>query len=169
MKKDMDGCFLCEQPGKAKRFTFYSGVLKGGTTHRMLSCTVTFFERWSDLTMHDIGVCRDCQVRLWRHKQLPSMVLAACGAAVVGLFALVPLVLLPGAAGLVLAGLVAAVALALGGLFVVHLQRYRLQKPKRDLVEPLVIEEARAKLPHRDRTYLTTDQFIERQEKGIFG
>jgi hypothetical protein len=169
MKKDMDGCFLCEQPGKAKRFTFYSGVLKGGTTHRMLSCTVTFFERWSDLTLHDIGVCRDCQIRLWRQKQLPSVVLSGSGAGVVALFTLAPLVLLPGTAGFVVAALPAATALALGGLFVFYLQRYRAQKPKRDQVEPLVIEKASAKLPYRDRTFLTTEQFIERQDKGVFG
>jgi hypothetical protein len=169
MKKDMDGCFLCEQPGKARRFTFYSGVMKGGTTHKMLSCTVTFFERWSDVTMHDIGVCRDCQLRLWRQKHLLPMVLAGSGAGIIGLFALPPLVLLPGTAGLVVAALPVVTALALGGVFVYNLQRYRDQKPKRDEIEPLFIQEASAKLPHDERTYLTTEQFIERQDKGVFG
>src|SRR5262245_32263981 len=169
MQKDMDGCFLCEQPGKAKRFSFYSGVMKGGTTHRMLSCTVTFFERWSDLTLHDIGVCQDCQIRLWRQKQFPPVLLSGGGAGVVALLALVPLILLPWPAGLVVTGLAAVVALALGGLFAFCLRRYLSQKPKRDQVEPLVIEEASAKLPYRDRTYLTTEQFMERQDKGVFG
>src|SRR4051794_11787454 len=68
-EEDEPGCFLCEQPVKGKRFTFYSGVKKGGTSHEMASCTVTFFERWSDLTMHEVQVCRDCQLRLWRQQQ----------------------------------------------------------------------------------------------------
>jgi hypothetical protein len=165
----MDGCFLCEQPGKARRFTFYSGVMKGGTTHKLASCTVTFFERWSELTMHDIGVCRDCQMRLWRQKQYPSMVYSGIGAAVLALFPMGLLLLVPGVAGFVAAALAAAVALALAGTFVFHLRLYRAQKPKRDQVEPLIIEEASTKLPHRDRTYLTTEQYIERQDKGVFG
>ena len=169
MKKNTDGCFLCEQPGKAKRFSFYSGVMKGGTTHKMLSCTVTFFERWSDMILHDIGVCHDCQVRLWRQKQLLPVVLSGSGAGVVALLALVPLVLLPGTVGFVLTALAGVLALALGGLFAFYLQRYLSQKPKRDQVETLVIEEASTKLPYRDRTYLTMDQFMERQDKGVFG
>jgi hypothetical protein len=169
MMKEMDGCFLCEQPGRAKRFSFYSGVLKGGTSHRMLTCTVTFFERWSDLTLHDIGVCRDCQIRLWRQKQRLPAVLSGTGAGVVALLALVPLLLLPGTAGLVVAALVAVFALALGALFAFYLRRYLAQKPKRDQVEPLVIEAASAKLPSRGRTYLTMEQFIQRQDKGAFG
>src|SRR5262245_57018960 len=168
MMKEMDGCFLCEQPGKAKRFSFYSGVLKGGTTHRMLSCTVTFFERWSDLTLHDIGVCRDCQLRLWRQKQFLPMVLSGSGAGVVALLALVPLILQLGTAGFVGAALAAVIALALGGVFAFYLRRYRARKPKRDQVEPLIIEEASAKLSYRGRAYLTMEQFMERQDRGVF-
>jgi hypothetical protein len=61
------------------------------------------------------------------------------------------------------------VALALGGLFAFCLLRYLSRKPKRDQLEPLVVAEASAKLPYRDRTYLTMEQFAERQDKGIFG
>src|SRR5262249_39413420 len=149
-------------------FSFYSGVLKGGTTHRMLSCTVTFFERWSDMTLHDVGVCRDCQIRLWRKKQFLPMVLSGSGAGVVALLALVPLILQLGTAGFVVATLAAVIALALGGRFVFYLRRYRAQKPKRDQLEPLIIEEASAKLPSRDRTYLTMEKFMERQGRGVF-
>jgi hypothetical protein len=169
LPKEMDSCFLCEQPVKAKRFSFYSGVMKGGTTHRLRSVTVTFFERWSDLTVHDIGVCRDCQIRLWRQKYFLPVVLSGIGAGVVALLALVPLILLPETAGFVMAGLTAVVALALGGLFAFYLRLYLAQKPKRDQLEPLVIDEASAKLPDRGRTYLTMEQFQERQDKGVFG
>src|SRR3954454_9585180 len=105
MKTNMDGCFLCEQPGKARRFSFYSGVMKGGTTHRLRSYKVTFFERWSDLILHDIGVCHDCQIRVWRRKHLLPMVLSGSGAGVVDLLALALLILLPGTAAFVVAGL----------------------------------------------------------------
>jgi hypothetical protein len=79
------------------------------------------------------------------------------------------LILLDGTARLVVAGLAAVLALALGGLFAFCLRRYLSQKPKRDQLEPLVIEEASAKLPSRGRTYLTMEEYMERQDGGVFG
>jgi hypothetical protein len=167
MQKYLDGCFLCDQPGKAKRFSFYSGVMKGGTTHRLRSCTVTVFERWSDMKLHDIGVCHDCQLRLWRRQQFLPVVLCGSGAGGMALLALAPLLLLSGTAGFVLLGLAGVVALALGGLFAFSLRRYLARKLQRDQVEPLVIAEASAKLPHRNRSYLTMEQYRQRLDRGV--
>ena len=166
-RRDADDCFLCEQPVKTRRFTFYSGVKKGGTTHELLSCTVTFFERWSDLTMHEIEVCRDCQQRLWKEKHFVPMALCGAGAAVMALIALLG-VLLPAPAMWLVVGLGGFGALALGALFVVCRQQYQT-KPKHSEVEPLVIRAAIPKLPPERHTYLTTDQYIERVQKGIIG
>jgi hypothetical protein len=52
------------------------------------------------------------------------------------------------------------------GLYASHRQFYVQDS---EPVEPLAIEAASAKLAHRDRPYLTTEQFIERQDKGILG
>ena len=166
-KKESDECFLCDRLVKSKQFTFFSGVMKGGTTHRMLSCTVTFFERWSDLTMHEIQVCRECQLRLWQEKQFPPLVLLGGGAALAALVALVGVVLLPGAARIAVGALAGVAALALGGLFVVQLQQYQSRKPKQAQLEPLVIREAKDRLPDEGHTYMTSEQYIERHEKGI--
>src|SRR5262245_23301802 len=114
MKKNVGACFLCEMPGKVRPFTFYSGVMKGGTTHRMLSCTVTFFERWSDLTLHEIQVCRSCQVRLWRQKHLLPMILFGSGTVVAVLFGLLTLLLLDGKAQFIVPAVAALGAVGLG-------------------------------------------------------
>src|SRR5262245_36015566 len=134
-------------PVKGKRFTFYSGVLKGGSTTRLLTCTVTVFERWSDLTIHEIQVCRWCQLRLWRRKQLVPMVLAGSACGVVGLLGLPWLFLLPGVARFAVPALAALVALALGGVFAVYLWQFLAGKPKHAQLEPLVLAEAVGKLP----------------------
>jgi len=168
MKKDAGGCFLCEEPGKGKKFTFYSGVVKGGTTHELLSCTVTFFERWSDLTMHEIHVCRDCQLRLWREERYPPVVFSAIGAGVAALLGLVLPFVLTGTARIVATALAAVAALALAGTFVACLRRYRDPKPKHAQLEPLVLGEAMAKLPE-DHTYMTAEAYEERVGKGIIG
>jgi hypothetical protein len=168
VKKDADVCFLCEQPGKGKRFTFYSGIKKGGTTHRMASCTITFFERWSDLMMHQVHVCRDCQVRLWRRSRLLPTVALGAGMAVAGLLALVGLVLLDGAARFAALGVGGVAVLLLGALFGVQLRSYLDRKPKHSHLEALVIQEAIDRLPG-ERTYLTSEQYVERHEAGIIG
>ena len=62
----------------------------------------------------------------------------------------------------------AVVALALGGLFVVQLQRYTAKKPKQSQLEPLVVKEASNFLPNENRKFLTNDQYIERFEAGVF-
>jgi hypothetical protein len=85
----------------------------------------------------------------------------------VALLALAPLILLPGTAGFVLMGLAAVMALALGGLFAFYLQRYLARKLKRDQVVPLVIAEASTKLPYRNRSYLTMEQYMERLDRGV--
>jgi len=168
--KTTDTCFLCEQPGKCKKYTFYSGVMKGGTTHRMINYTVTFFERWSELTIHEIQVCRECPLRLWKQKQKPLMILYGAVAGVMAPIALLALILLPGIALRVAVGGLAAVAvLVLGGLFLVQLQRYNLKKPKQSQFEPLVIAEASTYFPDEKRTFLTCEQYIERSEAGVFG
>jgi hypothetical protein len=165
----MDRCFLCDTDGKCKRFTFYSGVMKGGTTHRLITCTVTFFERWSDLTMHEIQVCRDCQLRLWRERHFTPLLLSGIGAGVALLLAAVLALLLSGPAQVVLPILLGVAALALGGLTLVRLRRYRERKPKHAEVEPLVIEEAMDLLPCRGHTFMTSEQYIERHQHGIIG
>src|SRR5262249_832908 len=129
MRNDADDRFLCEMPGKCKRFTFYSGVMKGGTTHELLSCTITFFERWSDLTMHEIRVCRECQVRLWKQKFTLPLVAFAAGAGLALLVALVGL-LLPWPALLAGVAVGGIGALAFGGLFAFQLQQSKNAKPK---------------------------------------
>ncbi|MGL4551766.1 MAG: hypothetical protein ACRC33_11310, partial [Gemmataceae bacterium] len=152
-----------------KLFRFYSGIQKGGTVHRMLSCTVTIFERWSDVIKHEIEVCRPCQVRLWRKKHFMPMALCAAGAGVAVLTALVLLIALRGADYFVLPALALFGAVALGVLFAVTLSRYQDPKPKASLVEPLVIEEAMDHLPGEDHTFMTSEQYLERYRAGILG
>jgi hypothetical protein len=161
-------CFLCERTARGKRFLFFSGVMKGGTTHEMLSCKVTFFERWSDLTKHEIHVCQECQLRLWRRRQFAPMVLYGSGAAVAVLLALVGVIFLTGMAAVAAAVLAGFAALALGGFFVFHLHHYRTRKPKRAPLDPLVIRASMDRLPNPQHTYLTAAQYIERHKKGIF-
>src|SRR5262249_21161372 len=145
----------------------YSGIMKGGTTHRMLSCTVTFLERWSDLTMHEIHVCRHCTNRLWRQKHRPPVILYACGAAVSALVALLGLLLLQDVAQIVVAALAATAAFALGGLLIYQYQFNLIRKPTHSELEPLVMKEAMDSLPDNDHTYMTTEQYLERHQKGI--
>jgi len=173
MAKTGDPCFLCEQTGKKlKKFTFYSGIKKGGTTHRTIHYKVTFLERWSELTMHEIHVCRDCTQELWqeqRKKQFLPMVLLASGAAISLLIALICGILLPGLARYMVAFVFLAAALGLGGLAIVFLQRYRMEKPPAGRVDLLVLEEALDKLPYEEHTYLTSDQYAERYDMGVLG
>jgi hypothetical protein len=169
MRKDADSCFLCGRPGKARRYVFYSGVMKGGTTHRLLSCTVTFFERWSELTLHELGVCRECQLRLWRQRWFLPMVLCGSGSAAMMLIALAGLVLFSGVAQFAAVALPAFGALALGGLFVFLLIQYQAPKPKQAQIEPLILWEALDHLPYPEHTYLTSEQYLERHEKGLLG
>jgi hypothetical protein len=169
MKKDVGDCFLCEMPSKVKPFTFYSGIMKGGTTHRMLSCTVMFSERWSDLTKHQIEVCRTCQLRVWRQKHLLPVVLFGSGAGVLALLGLLSLFLLSGITLFVVAALLGTLALALGGLFGVSLRRYLTPKPKYSEIEPLILTKAIPKLPNEKHTFMTTEQYVDRQQKGMFG
>ena len=162
-------CFLCAGTGKAKRFAFYSGVMKGGTTHRMLSCTVTFFERWSDLTLHEVEVCRECQLRLWRKKYLVLMALCGGLAALPVMFGVALLVLLSGTARFVAPAVAAVPLLVLAGFFVVAWRQYRVKKPHHDLIEPLVLWEATGRFPRSNRTFMTTDQYLDRHGQGVFG
>jgi hypothetical protein len=168
-KKDVEECFLCERVGKGKRFSFYSGIMKGGTTHRMLSCTVTFFERWSDLTMHEMHVCRECQVRLWQQQHKGAVIGYGVGTGVAALLTVVPVILLSGAALWVTLALGVVVALALGTLFFVQLKKYRIRKPRHADIEPLVIDEAMDRLPCDKHTFMTTEQYLDRVQKGIIG
>jgi hypothetical protein len=142
--------------------------MKGGTTHRMLSCTVTFFERWSDLTMHEIQVCRACQLRVWQQQYRLPMVQSAIGAGVSAVLVWPVFFLVPGLAGWVVGAVLAIAALAFVGMFVYQRQLSR-QKPKNAQVEPLVLKEAMDLLPNEDHTFLTTDQYLERHAKGIIG
>jgi hypothetical protein len=166
VKKDIEVCFLCHQLETGKRFKFYSGVMKGGTTHRLRTVTVKFFERWKDLTLHEIHVCRACQLRLWRGRQIIPMVLSAGGAGVLASLGLAALLFLGGPVGVTLSALAAVAALALGGCFAYYLRRYRAAKPKYSQVELLVVEEASLKLP-KGLTCMTTEQYLERYNKGI--
>ena len=167
MKKDMGSCFLCELPLKGKRFKFYSGLLKGGSTTRLMTYTVTVFERWSELTEYEISVCRHCQQRLWRNKHLLPMVLCGGALAITAVFALAALVLLPGIMRFAVPCLTALIGLVLTGAFLYFLWQLLAGKPTHAQLEPLVIGEAMGKLPRRNHTFLTTDQFIERHEKGM--
>ncbi len=168
MRKDALGCFLCEMPVKGKRFTFYSGVMKGGSTTRLLTCTVTVFERWQNLTIHEIQVCRWCQQRLWRRQQLVPMILFGIGASVMLFLTLAGLVLLPGVIRFVALVPAVLVALGLAVPFAVYLCRYLFGRPKYAQLEPLIMTAAMVKLPERGHTYMTTDQYLERQRQGIF-
>jgi hypothetical protein len=169
MKKRTDACFLCDGDGKLKKVTFYSGVMKGGTTHHLASVTVTFFERWSDLTMHEIQVCRDCQVRLWRQKHFLPMLLCGIGAAVLALVGVVALILVPGPARFAALGLALVATLAAGAVGVVLAQRYFNKKPKHAQTEPLVVAAAKTRLPNEGLTFLTSEQYVARYEQGVFG
>ncbi len=169
MGKNATECFLCGKAGKTRKFTFYSGIVKGGTTSRLLTVTVTFLERWSELTMHEIQVCRDCQLRLWRQKQFLPAVLFGCAAGAVALLGAVALILLSGAAWYAVLALTVVAVLVLGGLFVMYLRQYLAGKPELARLEPLVLQEALANFPDSDHTFMTAGQYLERADKGIFG
>jgi hypothetical protein len=162
-------CFLCDSTGKCKLFRFYSGIMKGGTTHRLLTVTVTFFERWSEMIKHEIHVCKDCQVRLWRKHHFPGMTLYALGAGLSALLGLTVLVLLAGADYFVIPIVAFLAALALGVCFVLKWTTYKDPKPKASLVEPLIIKEAMDNLPGEGHTFLTSEQYLERYRAGVIG
>src|SRR5262249_17805508 len=118
-------CFLCDSTAKCKLFRFYSGVMKGGTTHKLLTVTVTFFERWSDITKHEICVCKDCQIRLWRKHQFPPMALYGAGAVLTALVGLTLLIVLAGADYFILPILAFLGAVVLGVFFALKLRKYQ--------------------------------------------
>jgi hypothetical protein len=166
-KKNVDLCLLCEEPGKGKRFTFFSGVCKGGSTTQLLSATVTVFERWRDLKIYEIHVCRECQQRLWAGRPNWTPLAAGAGAGVVLLLALGCLLVSP-IAGLVIGMLALALAGAAVGFWFLH----RSQKPVRAQLERLVVLAAIEVLPNddnEDHTFLTNDQYLELVERGILG
>src|SRR5581483_10170885 len=160
--KDATGCFLCAMPVKAKRFTFYSGIMKGGSTTRLLRHTITVLEHWQNLTMHEIQVCRWCQTRLWRKRQLLPIIFFGAGAAVMFVAALAGLVLLAVDVlfAVVFTALAVLVALVLTGVLAVFLWRCFLAKPSHAQLEPLILAEAVGKLPDRGHTYMTTEQYV---------
>jgi hypothetical protein len=169
-KRSDDSCLLCDATGKVKKVIFYSGIMKGGTTHRLSRVTVTFFERWSDLTMHEIHVCRECQREVWKQKFKMSMILSGSAAAVLAVISVVGLIALPWPAGLIVGGVTAIALLGLAGVFAWNVSGFVVKKPKFDDVEPLIVQEAgRVLFPGERRSFLTTDEFIERQRDGAFG
>jgi hypothetical protein len=165
MSKSASECFLCNEEGKGKRFTFYSGVRKGGSRTELLSATVTVMEWWKDLRMYEIHVCRRCMDRLWaQHVKWPP-ILCFIGAAVLLVLA-VPCVFL-GVIGLVIAGILLVAALAAGGAGVWFYTQGK--KPQRARLEPLVVKEAMEILPEEGRTFITNDQYLDLVDRGIIG
>lgn len=167
VKKGASECFICDETTKCKRFKFYSGVKKGGSTTRMLSCTVTVFEQWDELTMHEIEVCRECQLDLWRRKQMFPLIFfaAAAGAAfVIGVPSLLFLSWPMQVAVPAVFGLVALVMLGFAGYY---LWKYFGVKPSPSDVAPLVIRATMDRLGEPGHTFMTGDQFVERHQSGM--
>ena len=168
MAKSAGECFLCEEEGKVRRVTFYSGVRKAGSRTELLCATVTVFERWRDLRIYEIHVCRECQQRLWaEHTKMPP-ILCAIGAALLLLLSVVCAVLLPGELGLVVAVPFGLLALGVGGVAVWLFMRQRA-KPEREQIEPLIVKEAMWKFPDEGHTFITSDQYVELIRQGILG
>jgi len=166
-KKNVDRCFLCDQPGKGRRITFYSGVCKGGSTTKMLTVTVTVFERWRDLRIYEIHVCRECVQRLWARRPNWIPLATGIGAGVVLLIALACLLLSP-----IVALVFGVVALALGGGAVGLWFQHRAQKPDPDQMERLIVQEAIDILPedgNEDHTFITNEQYRDLVRRGILG
>lgn len=165
-----DVCFLCRAEGKAKLLRFYSGEKKGGTTHRMVTCTITFMERWNDLVIHEIRVCRACREEHWRAKHSLPMKLYSIGSAVCLILAVVLALVLWGQDYFVLSGFFLTVGCVLGGYFAYHWQKSRLQKPPASELEPLLIESAMDKMiEYNHHSFMTTEQYLERYRAGVLG
>jgi hypothetical protein len=166
-RKDVACCFFCDEPARGKRFTFYSGVRKGGSRTELYSATVTVFERWRDLKIYEIHVCRECQLRLWSERPNLAPILWAAGAALVLLLLIPSLILFDGVARLVVGGILGVTALVLGGLAAGLLLRHRAQKPDRSHLDPLVVCSAMHVLPDEGHTFLTLEQYLELVDRGI--
>ena len=164
MAKGTGECSLCGREGKGKRFTFYSGVRKGGSRTELITVTVTVLEWWKDLQVHEIHVCRDCLERLWRERPNWRPVLCGAGGAVLLLLA-VPFAVFAGWVGLAVAAVLVVAALAAGAAGVwLHVQGAR---PQRGQLDPLVI---RAAMDHEldyGRTYITSEVYFDLVERGI--
>lgn len=170
MKKVTIGCFLCKMPAKGRQFTFYSGVKIGGSTTRLLTRQVNILESWHKLVMHEISVCRWCQLRAWRKKQLLPMILSGAGAGVLAFLALLGLVV-----GLVVvsnfflsvvAFLFLCAAVVPAGLCALHAWLYFGVKPSHAQLEPVVLAEAIHHFPDDNRTYMTEEQYVARHQRG---
>jgi hypothetical protein len=164
MAKGTGECFLCREEGKGKRFTFYSGVRKGGSRTELITATVTVMEWWKDLQVHEIHVCRDCQERLWRERVRWPPVLCGAGGAVLLLLA-VPVAVFGGLAGLAVAAALAVAALAAGGAGAwLYVQG---GKPQRGQMDPLVVRAAMARFPDHGRAYITSEVYLDLVDRGI--
>jgi hypothetical protein len=160
-------CFLCDGAGKGRTFTFYSGVRKSGSTTRMTTVTITVLERWRDLRIYEIFVCRDCQLRLWSAHTLWPPIWCAVGAAPLVLMAVACMLLLPLAVGLVVGGMLGLLTMAVGGLAVWFLIRHLARKPQRAALERLVVREAMHDLGEPGHTFITVDQYLDLMRLGI--
>jgi hypothetical protein len=165
-KKSGD-CFLCDGVGKGRTFTFYSGVRKSGSTTQLTTVTVTVLERWRDLRIYEIFVCRECQLRLWSSHTLWPPVWCAVGAVPLVLLAVACVLLLPLAAGLAVGGLLGLAAMAAGGAAVWFLIRHLARKPAREPLERLVVREAIRDLGEPGHTFITVDQYQELMRLGV--
>jgi hypothetical protein len=164
MAKGKGECFLCGQEDRGKRFTFYSGVRKGGSRTELITVTVTVLEWWKDLQVHDVHVCRVCQERLWRERPNWQPVLWGAGGAVLLLLA-VPVAVFGGLVGLGVAAVLVVAALAAGAAGVwLHVQG---AKPQRGQMDPLVVRAAMAHLLDHGRTYVTSEVYQDLVERGI--
>jgi hypothetical protein len=166
MAKSAGECFLCGAERKCKRFTFYSGERKGGSRTVLTTATVTVSERWNDVKMHEVHVCRACQERLWQNDVKWPPILCGAGGAVL-LLPAVPVAIFGGGIGLAVAGALVVAALAAGGVGAwLYTQG---KKPQRARLEELVVEEAMKELPDEDRTFITNDVYIDLVDRGIIG
>jgi len=168
-KKKAGECFLCGAEHKGRNFTFYSGVRKGGSRTELTTVIVTVFERWRDLRIYEIFVCRDCQLRLWAdHTKWPP-ILWGGGAGLVALAAVLGglLALLAPVAGLLVGVGLGMVALALGGVAVWFLLRHLGKKPEREQLELLVVREAQRYFPTPRHTFITVDQYQDLIRAGV--
>src|ERR1044072_4549447 len=104
----------------------------------------------------------ECQFELRKNLSFVPMSLYAVGAGLCVLGALMFGLLLWGADYFVLPTLFLIGALVLGVFFTLKMMTYQDPKPKRSLVEPLVIKEAMPDLPGEDHTFPTSEQYLER-------